>query len=58
VLGTRFGVKAVELVMKKQFGQMASLQGNKIVSVPIEKAVGKLKIVDPELYEMAKIFFG
>lgn len=58
VLGTRFGVKAVELVMQKKFGHMASLQGNNIVSVPIEKAVGKLKTVDPEIYDMAKIFFG
>lgn len=58
VLGTRFGVKAVELVMQKKFGYMASLQGNNIVSVPIEKAVGKLKTVDPEIYDMAKIFFG
>ncbi len=58
VLGTRFGVKAVELVMQKKFGHMASLQGNNIISVPIEKAVGKLKTVDPDIYDMAKIFFG
>ncbi|MGE4358060.1 MAG: 6-phosphofructokinase [Candidatus Omnitrophota bacterium] len=58
VLGTRFGVKAVELVMKKEFGKMVSLQGNKIISVPLERAVEKLKTVDMELYEIAKTFFG
>ncbi|MBI3318067.1 MAG: 6-phosphofructokinase [Candidatus Omnitrophica bacterium] len=58
VLGTRFGVKAVELVLKGEFGKMVSLQGNAIVSVPIESAVKKLKTVDTELYEIAKIFFG
>ncbi len=58
VLGTRFGVKAVELVKDGKFAEMVSLQGNVIISVPIEKAVGKLKTVDRELYEIAKVFFG
>ena len=58
ILGTRFGIKAVELVLAGQFGSMVSLQGNKITAVPIEQAIGSLKTVDPELYEIAKIFFG
>lgn len=58
ILGTRFGVKAVELVKLKKFGQMVSLQGNKIVSVPIESATAKLKTLDMDLYEIAKVFFG
>ncbi|MFH0771560.1 MAG: ATP-dependent 6-phosphofructokinase [Candidatus Omnitrophota bacterium] len=58
VLGTRFGVKAVELVEEGKFGYMTSLQGTKIVSVPIENAVGKLKTVDEGLYNIAKVFFG
>ncbi|MFA5336347.1 MAG: ATP-dependent 6-phosphofructokinase [Candidatus Omnitrophota bacterium] len=58
VLGTRFGVKAVELVMQKKFGYMVSLKGNKIESVPIEKAVGTLKLVDMDFYNIAKVFFG
>ena len=58
VLATRFGVKAVELVLNGEFGQMASLRGNEIVSVPLEAAVGTLKTVDMRLYEIAKIFFG
>lgn len=58
ILGTRFGVKAVELVEKRQFGHMVSLHGNEVVAVPIERAVGQLKTLDMELYDIAKIFFG
>ena len=58
VLGTRYGVKAMELVIEGKFGYMASLQGNRIASVPLERAVGALKVVPKELYEIAKIFFG
>ncbi len=58
VLGTRFGVKAVELVLAGQWGQMVSLQGNRIVSVPIEEATRQLKTVDMGLYELARVFFG
>lgn len=58
VLGTRFGVKAMELIKDKKFGRMAALEGNKIVDVSIEKAVSALKTVDMDLYEIAKVFFG
>ncbi|MDP3142542.1 MAG: ATP-dependent 6-phosphofructokinase [Candidatus Omnitrophota bacterium] len=58
ILGTRFGVKAVELVKNKKFGQMVNLQGNKIGSISITDAVKKLKTVDMDLYEIAKLFFG
>ena len=58
ILGTRFGVKAVELVKNKKFGKMVSLTGNKIIDVPIEEAVSALKTVDMDLYEIAKVFFG
>jgi 6-phosphofructokinase 1 len=58
VLGTRLGVFAAELVNKGQWGKMAALQGNKIVAVSLEEAVGKLKTVDMELFEVASTFFG
>lgn len=58
ILGTRFGVKAVEEVLKGNFGRMVSLRGTKITTVSLEEAVGKLRTVDMELYEIAKIFFG
>lgn len=58
VLGTRYGVKAMELVFEGKFGRMVSLQGNEITSVSLQKAVGAIKTVPPELYEIAKVFFG
>ena len=58
VLGTRFGVKAVDLVKRGKFGYMASLQGRDVTEVPLEAAVGELKLVPKEYYEMAKAFFG
>jgi len=58
VLGTRFGVKAVELVKAKKFGKMVALAGIKIIEVPLEEAVKALKTVDMELYNIAKVFFG
>lgn len=58
ILGTRFGIKAVELVNEKKFGHMAALSGNKIIDVPLAKAIEGLKLVDKEFYDMAKEFFG
>lgn len=57
-LGTKLGVKAVELMAEGQFGKMASLFGGKITSVDLSAAVGELKTVPIELYETAKLFFG
>ncbi|MCM8797179.1 MAG: 6-phosphofructokinase [Candidatus Omnitrophica bacterium] len=58
VLGTKFGVKAVELVQNKKFGRMVALSGTRIIDVPLQEAVKTLKTVDKELYEVAKVFFG
>ena len=58
VLGTRFGIAAVDLVHAENFGNMVSLQGNEIVSTPLSEAVDKLKVVDQEFYDLARVFFG
>ncbi len=58
VLGTRYGIKAYELVKGKKFGRMASLKGNEIVDVPLEDATREIKTLDLKLYDIAKIFFG
>lgn len=47
-LATRFGAKAVDLIARGEFGKVASLRGNKIVAQPIERAVKKIKLVDPD----------
>jgi 6-phosphofructokinase 1 len=63
ILGIRFGVKAVSLIKEGLFGHMVSYQSYHVGSVPIEKAVEKLRNVDPngELVTSAKaigISFG
>ena len=45
VLCTQFGVKAAELVLKKQFGRMAAKRGEKMVGVKLADIVGKKRIV-------------
>ena len=58
VLGTRFGIAAIDLVHADDFGKMVSLQGNEIVAIPLAEAVNQLKVVDQELYDLATVFFG
>jgi 6-phosphofructokinase 1 len=55
-LATRYGVKVVDLIAEGKFGHVAALDGGHLVAKPIEKAVKKLKLVDPagELVRTAK----
>ena len=57
VLATRVGLKAVDLVLNKQFGYMAALRGTDIVAVPIEEALRE-KLLDPKVFDDAAVFFG
>jgi 6-phosphofructokinase 1 len=57
-LGTRFGIKAVDLVREGKFGLMVALQGTHIVSVPLAEATSGLKTVDLEQFADAEVFFG
>lgn len=58
VLATRYGVFACGLVHRGEFGKMAALSGNRIVSVDLEAAVAAAKTVDDELLALAEIFFA
>ncbi len=58
VLGTRFGVSAVEYIKEGKFGYMVSLRGNDIVPAKLEDAVKELKRVPDWFYDLAKVFFG
>jgi 6-phosphofructokinase 1 len=58
VLATRFGIKSYEMVVAGEWGRMASLSGSRIVSVPLDEAVEKIKYLDEDIYQVAKIFFG
>ncbi len=58
VLSTRFGIAAIDAVHDGDFGKMVALRAAHIVRVPLAEATGELKLVDPELYEVARVFFG
>jgi ATP-dependent phosphofructokinase / diphosphate-dependent phosphofructokinase len=58
VLGTRFGVAAIDAVTAGDFGKMVALRGTQIVRVDLAEALAEPKLVDPELYETAAVFFG
>jgi ATP-dependent phosphofructokinase / diphosphate-dependent phosphofructokinase len=58
VLGTRFGVEAVDAVTDGDFGKMVALRGTRIERVPLDDALREPKLLDPDFYETAEVFFG
>lgn len=48
ILGSRFGIKAVELIEQGRYGRMVSLQGRHVSDVDIADAVDSLNRVDPD----------
>ena len=45
-MGRYFGIAAVDLAAKEDFGRMVSYRNGRITSVPLREAVGKLNLVD------------
>jgi ATP-dependent phosphofructokinase / diphosphate-dependent phosphofructokinase len=58
VLATRFGVAAMDAVAAEHFGCMVAARGVDIVEVALEQALREPKLLDPELYATAELFFG
>ena len=58
VLATRFGIKAYEMVEAREWGRMAAIQANRVISIPLEEAVSQIKRLDEEIYRAAEVFFG
>ncbi|HUB75918.1 MAG TPA: ATP-dependent 6-phosphofructokinase, partial [Solirubrobacteraceae bacterium] len=58
VLATRFGVAALRAVAAGRFGAMVALRGTAIVEVSLAQALAEPKLLDPELYATAELFFG
>ena len=72
VLGTRYGVEAVALAMRGEFGKMVALRGTNVVGVTLDSVIAEVvdektgkktlrvrnRFVTKELYEVAKVFFG
>src|SRR5205809_3134406 len=53
VLATRYGLGAIDMVHRGEFGCMAALRGNKIISVALADAVSKNRTVDQEMIDVA-----
>jgi 6-phosphofructokinase 1 len=47
-LSTQYGAHAVRLIEEERFGEMVCYDPPNMVSLPIEKAVSRLALVDPE----------
>ena len=58
VLATRFGVHAIDAVHDSAFGIMVALRGTQIVRVTLAEATREPKLVTPERYAEAEVFFG
>jgi ATP-dependent phosphofructokinase / diphosphate-dependent phosphofructokinase len=57
-LATRFGLHAIDAVADGDYGTMMALRGTNIVRVPLIEGTGSLKLVTPEEYAEAEVFFG
>jgi ATP-dependent phosphofructokinase / diphosphate-dependent phosphofructokinase len=53
MLATRYGIGAIDMVHRSEFGCMVSLKGNDIRSVPLSDAISKRRQVSDELIDVA-----
>ena len=53
VLATRYGLAAVDMVHNGEFGCMAALRGNKLISIPLTEALSRNRTVDQEMIDVA-----
>jgi len=54
VLATRYGIGAIDMVHRGEFGRMAALRSNKIVSIPLRDAIARNRTVDDEIIQVAE----
>ncbi len=57
-LATRFGLHAIDAVADGDYGTMMALRGTDIVRLPLIEGTGELKLVSPDEYAEAQVFFG
>jgi 6-phosphofructokinase 1 len=57
VLATRYGLGAIDMVHRGEFGCMAALRSNKIVSITLKEAISKNRVVDDEMIQIADGLF-
>ena len=57
VLATRYGLGAIDMVHRGEFGCMAALRANKIVSVRLAEAISRNRVVDDEMIQIVDGLF-
>jgi ATP-dependent phosphofructokinase / diphosphate-dependent phosphofructokinase len=57
VLATRYGLGAIDMVHRGEFGCMAALRSNKIVSITLSEAISKNRVVDSEMIQIVDGLF-
>jgi phosphofructokinase-like protein len=57
-LATAFGVKAVNLISREQYGMMTSLNSDTITHIPLAEVEDRVKTIDLKIYRTAEVFFG
>jgi len=57
VLATRYGLGAIDMVHRGEFGCMAALRANKIVSIPLKEAIARNRTVDQEMIQIVDGLF-
>jgi 6-phosphofructokinase 1 len=58
IIGTRFGIRALDLVREGRFGHMVALHGTRIDDVPLSEATSGPKQMDLDQFADAEVFFG
>lgn len=57
VLATRYGLGAIDMVHRGEFGHMAALRANQIISITLKEATSKNRVVDDETIKMVSGLF-
>jgi ATP-dependent phosphofructokinase / diphosphate-dependent phosphofructokinase len=55
ILGSRFGVAAIDAITRGESGVMTALRGEQVVMVPLEEIAGKVKYVPEDLLSVARV---
>jgi 6-phosphofructokinase 1 len=53
MLATRYGLAAIDMVHRQDYGCMAALRGNKLISIPLSEALSKNRTVDQDMIDVA-----
>ena len=56
ILATRFGLKAAELALERDYGKMVALRGNRIDVIPIKESLAGRKTLDDEFVALIEAF--